>query len=224
MAQVSSATSTASAQVPSAAISQKTDEMGQQAFLKLFTTQLQNQDPLEPVKNEAFVAQLAQFSQLEATTKMADSIGRMSDAMKSERIMSGASLIGKRVASPTGAAQLTDGATIRGTVSMPNGANDIRVDVFDKNGSRIFGQSLGRQAPGDVTVSWSGNNDKGERMPAGLYTIVATVDSFGEISRVPITTPAQVKSVSFNSTTSELMLELVDGSTVPLSQVNRVDG
>ncbi|MBU3709128.1 MAG: hypothetical protein FGM20_08495, partial [Burkholderiaceae bacterium] len=50
------------------------EEMGQQAFLTLFTTQLQNQDPLDPVKNEAFVAQLAQFSQLEATTKMADSM------------------------------------------------------------------------------------------------------------------------------------------------------
>ncbi len=45
------------------------DEMSQQAFLTLFTTQLQNQNPLDPVKNEAFVAQLAQFSQLEATTK-----------------------------------------------------------------------------------------------------------------------------------------------------------
>ena len=47
--------------------------MSQQAeFLTLFTTQLQNQNPLDPVKNEAFVAQLAQFSQFEATTKMAD--------------------------------------------------------------------------------------------------------------------------------------------------------
>ena len=43
----------------------------QQDFLKLFTTQLQNQNPLDPTKNEAFVAQLAQFSQLEATTNMA---------------------------------------------------------------------------------------------------------------------------------------------------------
>jgi len=44
--------------------------MGQKDFLTLFTTQLKCQDPLDPVKNEAFVAQLAQFSQLEATTGM----------------------------------------------------------------------------------------------------------------------------------------------------------
>ena len=46
------------------------EDMGKQDFLTLFTAQLQNQNPLEPVKNEAFVAQLAQFSQLEALTDM----------------------------------------------------------------------------------------------------------------------------------------------------------
>jgi len=72
-------------------------EMGQQAFLTLFTTQLQNQDPLDPVKNEAFVAQLAQFSQLEATTKMADSMSSMASSMQSDRLLAGTSLIGKKV-------------------------------------------------------------------------------------------------------------------------------
>ena len=43
----------------------QTAELDRNAFLKLFTTQLQNQDPLDPVKNEAFIAQLAQFSTLE---------------------------------------------------------------------------------------------------------------------------------------------------------------
>ncbi len=57
-----------------AAINGKSDEMGQTAFLTLFTTQLKNQNPLDPMENEAFVAQLAQFSQLEATTKMSTNI------------------------------------------------------------------------------------------------------------------------------------------------------
>ena len=52
----------------------QTSELDRNAFLKLFTTQLQNQDPLDPVKNEAFIAQLAQFSTLEATTSMSDSL------------------------------------------------------------------------------------------------------------------------------------------------------
>lgn len=199
-------------------------EMGQAAFLKLFTTQLQNQNPLDPVKNEAFVAQLAQFSQLEATTKMADSMSIIAAATQADRILAGAGLIGKQVASPNGTAALAEGGSIRGVVSVPNGANSVRVDVYDSNGLRVFTQSLGRQAPGDVSVSWAGVNDKGERMPVGRYQVVATVDSFGQVSQVPLSTPAQVKSVTYDSALKELVLELVDGSTVPMSKVRRVDG
>ena len=46
------------------------EEMGQREFLLLFTTQLQNQNPLDPLENEAFVAQLAQFSSLESMKGM----------------------------------------------------------------------------------------------------------------------------------------------------------
>ncbi len=198
-------------------------EMDQQAFLKLFTTQLQNQNPLEPVKNEAFVAQLAQFSQLEATTKMADSLATMASAMKADKLMSGASLIGKKVASPEGTAELADGANVRGTLSLEKGASAVTLDVFDLKGSRVFTQSLGRQAPGDIDVVWQGYNSQGERMPKGRYNVVATVDVFGSVSKIPISTPSTVSSVSFNAASNELLLELADGSSVPLSKVQRID-
>ena len=197
------------------------DEMSQQAFLTLFTTQLQNQNPLEPVKNEAFVAQLAQFSQLEATTKMADSLEMMSTTMQGDRLMTGAALIGKKVASPKGTAELIDGANVAGVLSLANGANSVNLDVFDKDGVKVFTQSMGRQPAGDMNVRWDGFNAKGERMPAGRYSVVATVDAFGEISQVPISTPSTVKSVTYLN--DQLMLELQDGSSVSLSDVQRID-
>jgi flagellar basal-body rod modification protein FlgD len=200
------------------------DEMGQQAFLTLFTTQLQNQDPLDPVKNEAFVAQLAQFSQLEATTKMADSMASMATSMQTDRLMAGTSLIGKKVAAPNGSAQLVDGANISGVISVPNGADKVSLDVFDQLGRKVFTQSLGRQAPGDVALKWEGFNDKGERMPPGQYKVLATVNSFGKVTQVPISTPAVVKSVSYDSSTKEMMIEVEGGGSMPLSQVRRVDG
>ena len=197
------------------------DEMSQQAFLTLFTTQLQNQNPLDPVKNEAFVAQLAQFSPLEATTKMADSLESMSSTMQGDRLMTGAALIGKKVASPSGTAELVDGANVSGVLSLANGANSVNLDVYDSNGTKVFTQALGRQAAGDMTVRWDGYNARGERMPAGRYSVVATVDAFGEISQVPISTPSTVKSVTYLN--NQLMLELQDGSSVALSDVQRID-
>ena len=70
--------------------------MGQKEFLLLFTTQLQNQNPLDPMKNEEFVAQLAQFSQLEATTSMSESLNGLVGSLQKERMLTGASLIGKK--------------------------------------------------------------------------------------------------------------------------------
>jgi len=200
------------------------EEMGQQAFLTLFTTQLQNQDPLDPVKNEAFVAQLAQFSQLEATNKMADSMSSMSSAMQTDRLLAGTSLIGKKVATPNGTAELLDGANISGVVSVPNGADSVKLEVYNDVGTKVFTQSLGRQQPGDVQLRWEGYNDQGQRMPAGRYTVQATVNSFGKVTQVPISTPALVRSVTFDSATKEMMVEVEGGGTVPLSQVQRVDG
>jgi len=200
------------------------EEMGQQAFLTLFTTQLQNQDPLDPVKNEAFVAQLAQFSQLEATTKMSDSLQSMASSMQADRLLTGTSLIGKKVATPNGTAQLVNGANIGGLISVPNGADKIQLDVYNEAGQKVFMQTLGRQPPGEVNVKWEGYDMKGNRMPEGRYKVMATIDSFGKVSQVPISTPASVKSVTFSGTTNEVMLEVEGGGTVPLSQVQRIDG
>jgi flagellar basal-body rod modification protein FlgD len=82
---------------------------------------------------------------------------------------------------------------------------------------------MGRQAPGDVTVGWQGFDDNGQRMPAGRYQVVATVESFGEKTLVPISSPATVRSVTYSPSANELVLELDDGSTVPLSKVQRID-
>ena len=63
------------------------EDLDRNAFLRLFTTQLQNQNPLDPMKNEQFVAQLAQFSTLEATYSMSDSLGKFVESQQTERML-----------------------------------------------------------------------------------------------------------------------------------------
>ena len=201
------------------------EEMGQREFLLLFTTQLQNQNPLDPMKNEAFVAQLAQFSQLEATTSMSDQMTELVSSLKGERLMNGAHLIGKSVAVPNGQAILRDGAAIAGVITVPNGANSINLSVYDKSGVLIKSEELGRKAPGDVTVRWDGTNARGEKMADGAYRIVATVNGFnGDITKVPIATPDVVKSVTFSPELNDLILETQSGATINFSQVKQING
>ncbi|MFM8344163.1 MAG: flagellar hook assembly protein FlgD [Betaproteobacteria bacterium] len=199
------------------------DKMGKTEFLTLFTTQLQNQNPLDPVNNEAFVAQLAQFSQLEASTNMSASLETMAKSMKSDRFMNGANLIGKQVTAPMGNARYEKGSTISGLVSIPAGADSVSLDVMDAQGKKIYSQTLGRQMPGDLKLSWNGATDEGEPAPSGIYKIVATVNSLGKITQTPISTPMTVKSVTYSPADDDLIVELEGGATVPLSQISRID-
>jgi flagellar basal-body rod modification protein FlgD len=65
---------------PSDAGKTRESRLGQDAFLKLLTTQLANQDPLAPQENGEFLAQLAQFSSLEKLTSIETSIKEMATA------------------------------------------------------------------------------------------------------------------------------------------------
>jgi flagellar basal-body rod modification protein FlgD len=199
------------------------DQMGKTEFLTLFTTQLQNQNPLDPVQNEAFVAQLAQFSQLEATTNMSASMESMVKNMKSERFMNGANLIGKQVTAPMGNARYEAGSTISGLISPPTGADSISLDVFDAQNRKVYTQTMGRQMPGDLKLSWNGATDSGSPAASGTYKIVATVSSLGKVTQTPISTPMTVKSVTYSPADDDLIVEVEGGATVPLSQISRID-
>jgi flagellar basal-body rod modification protein FlgD len=200
------------------------DTLGQTQFLTLFTTQLQNQNPLDPVKNEAFVAQLAQFSQLEATSQMRDSMAAMAKTQQGERFLMGSGLIGKQVMAPSGDAQLKAGNVISGLISLPDGADKVTLDVYDRTGQSLYQSQLGRQAAGDLSLSWDGRNRDGTLMPPGAYKVVASVTQLGQVTQIPITTPTTIRSVTWSPALDDLVLELDGGATVPLSQVTRVDG
>ena len=73
---------------------QVNSELGRSDFLNLLVTQLQNQDPLDPVQNEDFVAQLAQFSTLEGIEKLT---ARFEDILTLQQLTEGAELVGKTV-------------------------------------------------------------------------------------------------------------------------------
>jgi flagellar basal-body rod modification protein FlgD len=219
---VSGIMTTAQYKAQQAATPQKTS-MGQTEFLTLFTTQLKNQDPTDPVKNEAFVAQLAQFSQLEATTAMKDSMNSMVSSMSNDRMLGAASLMGKQVAVPDGPVMVTDTTVSQGTINLPTGADGIQLQVFNSSGILVRSQIMSAQQPGDVTLSWDGMTDGGQPAPNGVYRYVATVNSQGVMSKPTINTYATVTGVSSAGTTDgEMMLEVGNGKTVALSNVKRI--
>ena len=184
--------------------------MGQKDFLTLFTTQLKCQDPLDPVKNEAFVAQLAQFSQLEATT-----------SMSGERMMSSTNMIGKTVAVPDAPAILSGGKPAQGVVNLPTGAEGVKFQVYNDKGQLVATQIMGAQSIGDMPWVWDGSNDTGNILPDGNYFFKATVVSQGKTTNPSVSVLSTVTGVS-QATDKTILLEVAGGKNVKLTDVQRI--
>jgi flagellar basal-body rod modification protein FlgD len=113
-------------------------QLGQDAFLKLLTTQLKNQDPLNPMDQTQSIAQLAQFSSLQATTELKDAFAAFQSNFS---VMQSAGLLGKTVS-----AQSTDAngnvSTVTGTVktiSVINGTPEFT--LADSSGKLLTGSN-----------------------------------------------------------------------------------
>jgi flagellar basal-body rod modification protein FlgD len=197
--------------------------MGQKDFLTLFTTQLKNQDPLDPVKNEAFVAQLAQFSQLEATTNMSTSLQTFVDSMSSNQMLTGANLIGKKVSVTDGPAQLTSGQPVQGVISLPNGADGVTMNVYDTKGILVSTVTAGAQTAGDMTWAWDGKDQAGNALPDGIYSFKATAVSQGAQITPSVSTMATVIGVSQQPDKS-VLLQFNGGKTMKLADALRIYG
>ena len=196
--------------------------MGQKDFLTLFTTQLKCQDPLDPVKNEAFVAQLAQFSQLEATTSMDQTLKNYVESMAGERMMSSTSMIGKTVSVPDAPAIITPGGKpVQGFVSLPTGAEGVKFEVFNAKGQMVTSQIMGSQPIGDMPWAWDGTNESGAQVPAGNYSFKATVISQGKTSNPSVNVLSVVTGVN-QQADKTVMLEVAGGKSVKLTDVQRI--
>ena len=197
--------------------------MGQKEFLTLFTTQLKNQDPLDPVKNEAFVAQLAQFSQLEATTNMSQTLSDYVASVAGQNMVNSASLIGKNVSVADAPAILSGGKPIAGTITLPTGADGVKFQVFDAKGALVASQILGPQTVGDMTWAWNGTDDQGTPLPDGSYRFVATAVAQGKTTNPSVSTLVAITGVSQDASKTTL-LQVQGGKTIKLADVKSFGG
>jgi flagellar basal-body rod modification protein FlgD len=145
-------------------------ELGKDAFLRLLTTQLKNQDPSDPVRNEDFVAQLAQFSSLEQLTTANDTLTGVYIALAAMNDASMASLLGSGVIARGNGFEFNGADPVELTFNSPTEATTSTLTIYDEDGTVVFTQELGSLASGDGTYSWDGKGIDGQPLPEGTYT------------------------------------------------------
>lgn len=196
------------------------DKLGQADFLLMMTQQLKNQDPLNPMDNGAFLAQLAQISTVQGLGDLNKKADQFLSANGSDQALRGAALIGRQVEVPGGALTLgADGNALASATAT--GKGPVTVVVQDGNGTPVRTLSLADGVAGPRRIEWDGKDAAGNRLPAGDYRFAAsqagadgqpvTLDTYGN---------ARVESVSLDK--DGATLNLVGGKRVPLSQVLRI--
>lgn len=193
--------------------------LGKDDFLKLLTAQLANQDPLQPVDNQAFIAQLAQFSSLEQMRNISSKLDTLTQAMATSGSWNATALVGKTVTYDTPTVTLADGAPPVVKVSLAAPADVVAI-VQDSSGRTVRTMDLGAKPAGTSDLGWDGRDDGGNRLPAGAYTILLGAKG-ADGSKVTATaqTTSVVEGVSLAGGATQL---IVGPSRIDLSDVVQI--
>ena len=132
-----------------------TDTLGQSDFLKLMTTQLQNQDPFAPMENAEFIAQMAQFSTVTGITEMGTELKGIAEQLGEFKIATAANLLGNSVMIPGNYARPDDSGEIHGMLDLPSASGATNLTFSNAAGDVLHQMQLGAQPSGLVGFAWS---------------------------------------------------------------------
>ena len=180
-----------------------TGSAAQDRFLKLLTTQLQNQDPLNPLDNAQMTSQLAQISTVDGITKLNATLQSLVDNSTQSQTLQAASLVGHGVLVPGSSVMLSQGRGFGG-VDLAGPADSVLATIKDANGLTVRTLELGKQASGTHTFSWDGKADNGSAAADGAYSASFTATQGGKAVSATALEVDMVTSVAQTGTTVNL--------------------
>ena len=132
------------------------DKLGQSDFLKLMTTQLQNQDPFAPMDNGDFIAQMAQFSTVTGIQEMNSSIGKLVEEFDQARIATASNLLGHSVLVPGNIGRADENGELHGVLDLPDSTILTQLTYRDADtNAELYMEDLGPRSAGLVGFKWS---------------------------------------------------------------------
>ncbi|KAF0219414.1 MAG: flagellar basal-body rod modification protein [Geobacteraceae bacterium] len=205
-----------------AAAMKKATGMNKDDFLKLFVTQLQNQDPLNPQDGTQFLGQLAQLTQVEQAYNTNSNLQNMISAQNNASTLSAVSFIGKEVTATGSQVVLTAGGQPALNFRLTDAAQQITVDIKDASGKTVRTLTRGSTAAGDSSITWDGKDGNNQSLPAGAYSFSVTgKNSAGDGIQATSLVQGKVDGLKLDGSTPVLT---INGLDVPLTSVLSVKG
>ena len=197
-------------------------ELGQEQFLKLLTTQMTHQDPNKPMENGDFLGQMAQFSTVEGIGTLNESFSSFANSLSSGQALQAASLVGQSVLVPSDRAimSLTDG--LSGEIILNEDSEDLHLTYLDSNGMPVKTVTLGDQQAGNVAFKWDGLLDDGTFTDPGVYQVRAEATVDGKNTVLQTYVNAKVESVDLSQSNEGIQLSLAGLNNVGFNQVKKI--
>lgn len=200
----------------------KTNELGQEAFLQLLTTQLQYQDPLNPQEDKEFIAQLAQFSSLEQLRSVNSNLDTIELYQISLNNSNALNLVGKEVNISDGYVEHSGDQEHTVNFEIPEGAEAITVTVTDEDGRVIREVDITDVEAGESDFTWLGVDDDGSAVEDGTYTIAVTArDAEANTANLRVYQRRRVEGLAYEN--GNIML-IIGDRKLPIDGVNEVYG
>ena len=208
------AAQSAASQAQKAQLNQDFDD-----FLTLLTTQLQNQDPLEPMDSNEFTNQLVQFSQVEQQLATNDLLEDMRALSVLNTTQLGLGFVGMDVEVTGDSFQYSGQGPVDLGYALPAASKDTTISIKNADGETVYSVD-GETSSGIKSFQWDGKNKDGFAVPAGDYTIeVSALNEAGKSLIVPTSVPGRVDGIE--SDDSGEVLLLVGNQKLSISDVTR---
>jgi flagellar basal-body rod modification protein FlgD len=155
---------------PSTTAAQRAISATENRFLKLLTTQLKNQDPLNPMDNAEITSQMAQISTVSGIESLNATMKTLLQGSRDSQTTQAAALVGEAVMVPGSGLTLSSGAGVGGFL-LDGDADTVKVTISDSNGVVQRTLTLGDLEAGLHNFTWDGATDSGAKAADGSYSI-----------------------------------------------------
>lgn len=197
-------------------------KLGQQEFLKLMITQIQNQDPFKPLENGEFISQMAQFGTVSGIQDLQNSFASLSSSLVSNQALQASSLVGRSILVESGQVNLVKDATIEASAVVDSSASSVTVDVVDFSNQVVKTIELGPQSRGLAKFTWDGTDNKGRAVVPGQYGLQVKAVVNGKTVALGTMVTEKVESVTFGSGQQGLLLNTVSKNSYGFNQIKQV--
>jgi flagellar basal-body rod modification protein FlgD len=189
-----------------------------QSFLQLLTTQLQNQNPLDPLDTNQFTQQLVEFAGVQQQLNTNDSLATLVSLQQTAQSTQALGFVGKTAVVTGSTAPMTN-SSATWQVSIPT-ASVISINIANSTGQTVFTGSYDASAGNNQPFEWNGAGNDGTQNPDGNYTLTATAKDAGG-NTVAVTTAIEGTVNSVDLTQSPPLLS-IGGQTYTVSQIQSI--